>query len=466
MNMNWMQTRRTRYTAYVTVYILVIVAVVALANYLSTDYYKTIDLTSNQRYSLSDQTAKIVKGLKQTATITYIDQETGFKRAKDLLGQYKNLSSKVKVEYVEMDKNPKAARAAAIAAGLKELRYGTALVQIGTRDEEAKSLDETGITGAIVRDLKGKVRNVCFMAGAGETQIDDTTRYGYSVFKEVIEKDNYQTKTVNWLEKGEIPNDCTVLVVGGPVKDYVQVEVDAVKKYVEGGGRALFLLQPPLKGGRNSIADNDALTSLIQSWGVTLEKDIILDRIGQQNGLGPEAAVILKSGYGSHAIVNEMKRIESVLERSRSIEVKNTDKTTVEKLFSTSPATLAVMNLSAPDLQDPNNKRGPFTIGAAGEYKTGKENAPGRFVVVGSSDWVSNGNIYSVGNADLAVNSINWLASDEDMISIRPKAEDDRRVMLGGGEMKMVIWVSQALLPLSVVVCGILVWVRRSRSGR
>ena len=85
---------------------------------------------------------------------------------------------------------------------------------------------------------------------------------------------------------------------------------------------------------------------------------------------------------------------------------------------------------------------------------------------MGSGSWVTNGNIRLMGNMDLAANTVNWLASDEDMISIRPKAEDDRRVMMGGGEMKMVIWISQALLPLSVVVCGILVWVRRSRSGR
>src|SRR6266567_2929558 len=233
MNMQWMQARRTKYTAYVTIYILIIVGAIVLANYLSTDYFKTIDLTSNQRYSLSDQTAKIVKGLKQDATITYIDQGTGFRRAKDVLGQYQSLSGKVHVEYVDPDKNPKAARAAAVNAGLKELHYGTALVQIGTRDEEAKSFDETGITGAIVRDLKSSVRTVCFLTGAGESQIDDTSAVGYSIFKEVIEKDGYKTKTINWLEKAEIPAECTVLVIGGPIKDYLQAEVDAVKKYVE-----------------------------------------------------------------------------------------------------------------------------------------------------------------------------------------------------------------------------------------
>src|SRR5258708_7507500 len=438
MNTNWMQARRTRYTAYVTVYILIVVGVVVLANYLSTDYFKTFDLTSNQRYSLSDQTAKLVKGLKQDATITYIDQGSNFRRAQDLLEQYKSLSSKVKVEYIDPYKNPKAARAAMVAAKLQGLQPGHARGQIGTRDEEAKTLDETGITGAIVRDLKGNVRTVCFMTGGGEPQIDDSGPYGLSSLKEVLGGDNYQTKSTSWLEKAEIPNDCTVLVVGGPTKDYVQSEVDAIKKYVEGGGRALVLLQPPLKTGRASIAENSGLTALLESWGVTANKNIVLDIIGLRNNLGLESAVILKTGYGSHAIVKDMKRIESVLPLSRSLEIKNTDKTTVEKLFSTSAATRAVTNMTAPDPEDPSNKPGPFTIGAAGEYKTGKENSQGRFVVVGSGSWVTNGNIRLMGNMDLAANTVNWLASDEDMISIRPKTEDDRRVMMGGGEMTVV----------------------------
>ena len=82
-----------------------------------------------------------------------------------------------------------------------------------------------------------------------------------------MQKDNYQVKTINLLEKAEVPSDCTVLVVAGPTGDYVQPEVDAIKKYVEGGGRALFMLDPPLKIGRKEISDNKALTDLLACLG-------------------------------------------------------------------------------------------------------------------------------------------------------------------------------------------------------
>jgi ABC-type uncharacterized transport system involved in gliding motility auxiliary subunit len=68
---NWIKARQTKYAAYAATYTLVIFAVVAMANYLANQYNKSFDATANKRFSLSEQTAKIVKGLKQDVTITY-----------------------------------------------------------------------------------------------------------------------------------------------------------------------------------------------------------------------------------------------------------------------------------------------------------------------------------------------------------------------------------------------------------
>src|SRR5437667_7077181 len=132
------------------------VAIVVVANVLAEQYNKTYDGTANKRDSLSDQTAKIAKGLKQDATITYFNQSTRFQQGKDLLDQYTNLSPKVHVKYVDPDKEPQLAR----EAGIKS--YPTAIVQIGAKKEEAKSMTEEGLTGAFIRDLKNNTRAVCF----------------------------------------------------------------------------------------------------------------------------------------------------------------------------------------------------------------------------------------------------------------------------------------------------------------
>ena len=455
--MNLLKARQTKYWAYAVVYILVVLTCVAVANVLADRYNKSYDGTANKRYSLSDQTAKIVKGLKQDATITYFNQSTSFAQGKDLLDQYASLSRRIHVKYVDPDKDPQTARLLAIKT------YPTAVVQIGPRTEEAKSMTEEGLTGAFIRDLKNTTRTVCFVTGSGEHQIDASDPQGYSRFKDLLGKDEYTTKSINLLEKAEVPADCTVLVVAGPRGDYQQPEVDALRKYVEDGGRALFMLDPPLKFGRPEIADNDALAGLLAAWGVTLDKDLLLDLnpIGQLVGLSAEVALV--TTYDSHPIVNEMRGISTGIPLARSMEVKTTDKTSVSQLFSSSGSSVATTSLNSPEINvsDPKNKKGPLLIAAAGTYNTGKENSQGRFAVVGSSAWIANSFITFNGNRDLALNTMNWLSSDEDLISIRPKEEEDRRITMTGAQMMWMRTTSQFVLPLLVVLAGILVWWRR-----
>ena len=457
MNAELLRARQTKYAAYAVVYIAVVLAILTIANILGSRYDKTFDATSNKRYSLSEQTVKIVKGLKQDATITYFDQGAKFREAKDQLDQYANISPKVHVEYVDPDKKPQVAR----EAGVKN--YGAAIVQIGEKKEEAKSMTEEGITGAFIRDLKNTTRTVCFVTGSGEHRIDDSERNGYSHLKELLGKDEYVAKSISLLEKAEVPGECTVVVVAGPTGDYVQPEIDAIKKYVENGGRALFLLDPPLKMGKAEIADNDVLAGLLQSWGVTADKDLILDLspIGQLMGVGPEVALV--HNYETHVIVNEMKGTATGFPLTRSLELKGTDKTTLEKLFSSSESSLATSKLDKPDVNpnDPKNKKGPMTIAAAGTYKTAKQGGQGRFVVIGSSGWAANRFLGFNGNRDLALNTMNWLASDEDLISIRPKEREDRRITMTRAQMNWVRITSQFLLPLMVVIAGVTVWWRR-----
>jgi ABC-type uncharacterized transport system involved in gliding motility auxiliary subunit len=457
VNTQLLKARQTKYAVYAAVYILVVLTGVVVANTLANRYNKSYDATANKRYSLSEQTAKIVKGLKQDATITYYDQSTRFRTAKDLLDEYKNLSPRVKVDFVDPDKNPQAAR----AAGIKN--YGTAIVQIGAKQEEAKSMTEEGITGAFIRVLKNNTRTVCFVTGSGEHRIDDSDRSGYSKFKDLLGKDNYESKSIDLLQKAEVPSECTVLVVAGPTRDYQQPEVDAIKKYVEDGGRAMFMLDPPLKIARSEVADNDALTNLLQSWGVTVSKDLILDfnPIGQLAGLGPQVALV--TSYESQPIVNGMKDVATGFPLSRSLQTKNGDKTTIQNLFSSSANSVATEKLNSPaiDPNDPKNKKGPLTIAAAGTYNTGKQDSQGRFVVVGSSAWAANSFINFNGNSDLAANSVDWLASDEDLISIRPKDKDDRRITMTRAQLNIVRTTSQFLLPAFVVFVGISVWWKR-----
>lgn len=436
---------------------IVVLVILGILNFLANRYNKTYDSTANKKFTLSDQTEKIAKNLTQDVKISYWGQTSGFTTAKDLLDRYQNLSRKIDVEYQDVDKK----RTQALAAGVKN-PIPNIFVEVGNKKEEAKSLTEEDITGAIVRALKGGDRTVCFTVGSGEHDTEDTQRDGFSAAKQAAEKVNYKTEVVRLLTKPEVPMDCTILVVPGPKHDFVQPEVDAIKNYVENGGHALIMLDAPLKVGQLNVDDNAALVNVLTSWGITPEKDLVLDLsgVGQLYGVGPEMPVVMS--YDSQPIVNDMKNVWTAFYLARSLDVKNGDKTKVDKLFETTEDSLAASDLSSAEIKpSKTDKKGPFTLGAAGTYTSGKEGGNGRFVVVGSSNFASNGFLSFNGNRDLFLNMLNWLSSDEDLISIRPKEPTDSQLNMSQRQVNLMFYSSVFGLPLLILAFGVGVWWRR-----
>jgi ABC-type uncharacterized transport system involved in gliding motility auxiliary subunit len=477
MARNWMKARQTRYTAYVTLYLVVIVAVLGAANFLANRYDKSFDATANKQFSLSDQTIKVVKGLKSDIHITYFDDQTRFPTARNLLERYANLSPKIQVQYIDPVKKPQQARAAGFS------RDSNIVVDSGARKEPAKALTEEEVTGALIRSLKTATRNVYFLSAGGEYSTEETGATGYSRLKDLLQRDNYKTqvltpkgnapepgKTINLNEQKqqpqaafEIPKDATVLVVGGPQLAYTPVVVDAIKKYVDGGGRVLFMLDDPLRVSREGqTEDSPELLKLLSDWGVTPDKDLVLDLsgVGQSLfGTGPEVPVIFQ--YESQTIVRPMQRVPTAFPLSRSLDVKSGGSATVDKMFGTTEDSLAVTNIAASGAIDPKTgKKGPFTLAAAGTI-TGANK--GRFVVFGTARWAQNNlmNSNALGNRDLFVNTVNWLSSDEDLISIRPKETQNQTLNITGQRGTMLFWLSVVIFPLAVVGMGLGTWWQR-----
>ena len=450
-NNHWISTRQTKFAAYTAVYVLIVLAVLGVLNFLANRYNKSYDSTGNKQFTLSDQTVKIAKDLKQDLSITYWDHSTSFPAAKDLLDRYRILSPKISVSYLDVDKNASKAR----EAGVKTL--GTTFVDMGDKHQEAKGLTEEQVTGAIVRALKGGERMTCFVIGSGEHALDDSDRIGYAQAKQLLEGNNYKTQTIKLIEKAEVPADCTVVVVGGPTRDYIQPEVDALKKFVEGGGKAMFLLDPPLKFAKQNVDDNAALTAMLAGWGVTFDKNMVLDTsgVGQILNMGPEVPLVTR--YGSQAIVRTLKEVATGFPLARSLQAKSAGASKVEVVIETSENTFATTNLASSKIDiSPNDKKGPFTLAAAATVNTA-----GRFVAVGSSSFIANFFLRFNGNRDLFLNMMNWLSADEDLISIRPKESEDRRLSMSRSQLAMVFYSSVLAIPLLIVLAGVSVWWKR-----
>jgi len=476
MAAKWLKNRQTKYSAYITVYILVILAILAAVNYLANRYDKSYDATKNKQYSLSEQTIKIVKDLKNDVHLIYFGESSSFPTARDLLDRYASLSPKVSVTYLDPVKKPTLAKAAGFRSD------SPVVVENGPRHEGAKSLTEEEITGALIRALKSGERNVCFLTGAGEHSIDDQEREGFSFLKALLERDNYKSREISLkpeaaksdankkVEIGqaapsgpvEVPKDCTVIVSGGPAADYPAPVVEAIKSYVEDGGRAFFMFDNVLRIGRSEpAAPNDALAGLLASWGVTVNKDLVLDLggLGQIFGFGPEIPVVVQ--YESHPITQPLTRIPTAFPLTRSLDIRSEGKTSVSKLVTTTDDSLAVTEIGPGGQVDPKKgKKGPLTLMAAGTFSGAKQ---GRFVASGTSVWAVNSLAGSrqLGNRDLFVNAINWLASDEDLISIRPKTPEDQALNVSGQRLTMLFWLSIFIFPLTVVAFGLATWWKR-----
>lgn len=450
MASEWIKARQTKYGAFMALYLIVILAVVIAANWLADHRNKSIDVTSNKQYTLSDETRKVTGGLKRNVTIYYFNKSDAYDSARDMLDRYRNLSSKIKVDYVDPDKKPDVAR----FEGARNM--GDIVVDNGEKKETAKGLTEEELTGALVRASKSGARTACFIAGSGEHQLSETGRDGYSSIKDALEKNNYKTDTISLIEKPEIPKTCDLVVVGGPKHDYLQPAIDALSTYIKGGGKALFNFDAVLNVPGENMGDTPKLAELVSQWGVTPNGDVILDLSSASRLFGQISPVV--GSYENHPIVRVMGDNATVFPLARSLEVKSP----AEKLFSSTADSYSLVNPKTPidEAQLQKAKKGPFVLGAAATIGSGTSQA--RIVVVGSSAWMAN-NIMAapIGNRDLALNMMNWLTSDEDLISIRPKEPEDRRLNVTGATMRVLFMTSVVLLPLIVIFSGVSVWWKR-----
>jgi len=445
-----MASRQAKQGAQAGVYVIVVIAILGVGNWLAKDYNKTLDVTANKRFTLSEQTKKVVGNLKKEINGYYFEKTDRYEQARDMFDRYRNLSSNFKVNYVDPDKRPDVAR----IEGMRN--FGDIIIDSGVKKETAKALTEEELTGALIRALKTGTRTVCFVEGSGEHRVSDTAREGYSTFKDALEKNNYKTQTISLIEKPEVPKACNIVIVGGPKRDYLQPAADALKSYVAGGGNAVVNFDAVLYLPDQKMGDTPNLSALVAEWGVTMKGDVLID-LGSASRLFGQLSPVIGS-YESHPITRVMADNASVLPLARSLEVK----APAEKLFSTSEGSYSLTNPKLPMKEADLDKgaKGPFAVGAAA--KIGSGNTAGRVVVVGSSNWTANFIMAApIANRDLALNVMNWLTSDEELISIRPKEPEDRRLSVTGGGLRALFFFSIIGLPLFVILTGVSVWWRR-----
>lgn len=448
-------SRQAKYGLNMAIYILAALAIVVIVNLIANRFVKQVDLTANKRYSLSPQTVKILKGLNNDLDMLYFDRKSGINTVRDNLQQYTVASHHVKLTYVDPDREPGKAKQHNVNT------YGTLIVSMGDKTQLAKSTKEEDVTGAIIRVLKGGPKVVYFLQGHGERDINSDERIGYSGAKKALQDNNYEVKTLSLMEQNpKVPDDATAVVIAGPSKDLLDPEIDALRDYIKGGGRAMFLVHPhtPAK-----------LVSLLEQFSVDVHNSVVVDTSGIGRLFGTDELMPLVVQYENHPITKDMTNVATLFPLATA--VKNTGKgmpgaefTLLAKTTDKSWATDQV-NAKQISFRKGEDTQGPIALAGAGTYKpldaAGDAVKEGRIAVAGSPDFLANGILGFNGNRDLFLNMVNWLSSDEDLISIRPKDPENRGVNLSISQMRTVFYLSVIAVPLLVIASGVSVWWRR-----
>lgn len=315
--------------------------------------------------------------------------------------------------------------------------------------------------------IRGKEKKVYVLTGHGEKSITDVDRTGYSQVKEALERANYVVQDTLFLaQSGNVPDDCSLLLIPGPTTPLLDSEIAAVRTYLEAAGTAFIMLDPGVPSG---------MEEMLEAWGVEVGDNYIVESGGMGRLFNLDYSVPVATQYGRHPITQKHQGLMTAYLMARSVSrVGNIGAAETVELVSTSGQSWGETDLSP--LQggepteiafDPNaDLRGPVSVGVAvtadpsrpslsdAERKT-------RIVVFGDSDFANNQFFGFQGNGDLFMNAVSWLMEEGELIAIRQKERGFRPISLTQGDEQLLFWISIVLLPGIPLVAGLLVWYRR-----
>ena len=475
--------RQAREGVMATSGVALALGILVAANYILSRQNVRWDLTAAQQYSLSDQTRRVLEELDAPISVLVFAREAEFPGFRDRLDEYAYVSSQVNVEYIDVDRSPVRARQYEVQA------YGTIVFDYEGRIERTTSNSEQELTNALIKAVEGEERTVYFVQGHGERDPEGDDRDGYRAVRDALGRDNFRVESVVLAQTGEVPADATVMVVAGPSTDLLPAEADLLRDYLEGGGKLLLMLDPP---DTEDDPPQPNLTALAGEWGIDLGTDVVVDASGVGQLLGTDASVPVAATYPPHAITDGFNLLTAfplarsvrpatggVSGRTGVVVVETgarswaeadlsqlaTGEVTLDEDAGDVPGPVPIATVVSQTIDEPEPAPDDEDADGAADSNAGDTDADddeppleARLAVFGDSDFASNSAVGIQGNRDLALNTINWLAQQENLIAIRPREPEDRRITLTADQQARVYWLSLLLLPGFIAGAGIYTW--------
>jgi len=437
--------------------------VLALVNYLASRHSVRRDWTAAETFTLSEQTKRVLSHLDRDVEILsfFRTGDPAAERMKDLVQMYDDLSRRVSFELVDPDRQP------GRASRYRDIEYGMTVVDAGSRTERVDEAAETRLTNAIIQATRDERKTIAFLTGHGERDLEAAGEEGYSNLRARLENEGYAVETLNLGAASAVPAGVRVVVLAGAEKELLPNETATLATWLAAGGALLLLADPPPKASH---------AELVTPYGLTIENDLVIDVSGVGRLFGADEFLPMGLEVRPHPLVEGFK-LTTVFPEARTVRAAATLPSGVEatEIIFTAEASWAETHPERrPYEPDPDDRQGPLCLVAAASRPlpgtsshaaaagdSAAQNRTTRVVVAGDSDFCADGFSNFGGNLDLAMNAVSWLAEEEDLIAIRPREREDRRVSLTEGQAAAIRGGLLLFLPLSVIGLGIGVWWRR-----
>lgn len=463
--------KSTRYGANLGLVIFLILGILIFVNVIGKEFHWRKDFTKSGTNTLSPQTEKIVKGLSQDVKVYYFGRLEEKEKNESLFNNYSYLSKHFQYEFVDARRKP------TFTKSMDVTRDETVVLSLSGSEKKVKieGVNEEKLTNALIKLMKVKDQVVYFTVGHGESSFDsapgDPT--GVSSVKEEMEKQGYTTKSFSLMNDGKIPEDAAAILLMGPKSVFHPKEIDILKAWVAKGGRALLSVDLDLRdGGLNK--GSVQLADLLIDYGIHVQNRILVDPTSKAANIEPQVLLGF-SGSKEHPITKDFPfspiaanfffplTTYLTFDPKESVQVTALAKTSRMAWAESNWASVKSGTVSYDKNSD---HQGEMDLAYAIEISHSKEkNAkPGRLAVFGTTNFATNEILYRVMNRDLFLNSLAWLTNDEQLISIRAKDEGDvDRIDASANMMSVVFLVTVILVPLTLLIAGLLVWLRRVR---
>ncbi|ALA57604.1 GldG family protein [Nitrospira moscoviensis] len=445
--------RSTKMGVNTVLMVVLFSAILVIVNFLASRHSIRWDLSENQNFTLAPQTHRVLRTLPHDVKITVFTREKdpGYQAYKERLESYRQASTKLTVEFIDPEKQPKLAQTYGI------FRTDTAIFESHGQTIRVTSPSEVELTGALIRISKDTKKRIVFVEGHSERSLEDKERNGLSIAKEALTKQGYDVGTVSLLTETAVPANTSVLVLAGPRRPVTQEEQDRIYDYVEKGGRLLVLVDPDTQTG---------LEALLTRWGLGLGPGVLVD-LQDRLAQGDLTALLVRT-FTEHEITQDLtSAVLFPLSRHVTFDEQTGKDWDYVPLARTSPNSWAETNMQGRvvSLNEKEDIKGPLPMAAALAPKNAPEEGKPRpaVVVVGNSTFATNAFFNFPGNSDFFLHTAGWLAEERDLITIAPKEPALRPFTPNPIQERTLLYVQVIFLPLVTFLTGMMVWRKRRR---